>query len=228
MYFLGYGHVTPLSRTGKIFCICYAIIGIPVTLLLLAGLVERLLIPTIRFLRFLNSRLGHLYQPLVIRLLHLSMMGMNLSEFRIANNLSLFVLGLVLIVFFILIPAAVFATLEPDWDYLDSIYYCFISLTTIGLGDYIPGDSPDQPNRPFYKIATTGMIFNSFSHLIVHCHLFLLRISFYGNYLHDVNFGSFLRHTTAEPGPIHLTIFRSQFGESPFSGLRFRITVRRW
>lgn len=49
--------------------------GIPLTLVLLSALVERLLVPTIWFLQFLNSRLGHLYQPLNIRLLHLSVIG---------------------------------------------------------------------------------------------------------------------------------------------------------
>lgn len=69
--------------------------------------------------------------------------------------LHLVIMGFGLLIFFILIPAAIFAVLEPSWNYLDGIYYCFISLTTIGLGDYIPGDSADQPNRALYKVATT-------------------------------------------------------------------------
>lgn len=71
----GYGHVTPLSRPGKIFCMLYAMIGIPLTLVLLSALVERLLIPTIWLLQCLNSKLGHLYQPFNIRLLHLLIIG---------------------------------------------------------------------------------------------------------------------------------------------------------
>ena len=29
-----------------------------------------------------------------------------------------------------------------DWDYMDSIYYSFISLSTIGFGDFIPSMEP--------------------------------------------------------------------------------------
>lgn len=71
----GYGHVTPLSQTGKIFCIIYAAIGIPLTLVLLSAMVERLLVPASWLLGTLNSKLGHLYQPFNIRLLHLSIVG---------------------------------------------------------------------------------------------------------------------------------------------------------
>lgn len=76
--FLGYGHVAPLSEGGKIFCIVYALIGIPLTLILLTAYVERLLIPTTLFLQFLNSRLGHLYQPFHIRIGHLTCVGVSI------------------------------------------------------------------------------------------------------------------------------------------------------
>jgi len=36
--------------------------------------------------------------------------------------------------------AMFFAKLE-DWDFLTSCYFCFISLSTIGFGDYVPGSS---------------------------------------------------------------------------------------
>ena len=62
---------------------------------------------------------------------------------------------LAILIALFLIPAAIFTCLEDQWGYLDSMYYCFVSLTTVGLGDFIPGDTPGQHLRPLYKACTT-------------------------------------------------------------------------
>uniref|UniRef100_A0A8C0Q3A8 Potassium channel domain-containing protein n=1 Tax=Canis lupus familiaris TaxID=9615 RepID=A0A8C0Q3A8_CANLF len=64
-------------------------------------------------------------------------------------------LGFVTVSCFFFIPAAVFSILEDDWNFLESFYFCFISLSTIGLGDYVPGEGYNQKFRELYKIGIT-------------------------------------------------------------------------
>ena len=49
--------------------------------------------------------------------------------------------SLLLIVGYISLGALMFGLWEPDWDPVVAFYFSFITLSTIGFGDYVPGTS---------------------------------------------------------------------------------------
>ncbi|MEE6475288.1 hypothetical protein FKM82_010685 [Ascaphus truei] len=132
----GYGHTAPLSDGGKTFCIIYSVIGIPFTLLFLTALVQRIILYVTR-------------QPVLY--IHLRW-GFSKQLVAVVHAL---VLGFITVSCFFFIPAAVFSVLEEDWNFLESFYFCFISLSTIGLGDYVPGEGYNQKFRQLYKLGIT-------------------------------------------------------------------------
>ena len=74
------------------------------------------------------------------------------KSFVRAINVSL--MAIVIVSLIILLPA-LFFTLVEKWGYFESLYFCFITLTTVGLGDYTPGDSEvwlGSKYRNVYKI----------------------------------------------------------------------------
>ncbi|CAB1343884.1 unnamed protein product, partial [Coregonus sp. 'balchen'] len=127
-----YGHTAPLSDGGKAFCIVYSVLGIPFTLLFLTAVVQRIMIfSTRRPVMYVSTRWG-LSKPLVA-MVHATLLAILAASC------------------FFLIPAAIFSSLEENWNFLESFYFCFISLSTIGLGDYVPGESFNQRFRQLYK-----------------------------------------------------------------------------
>lgn len=44
------------------------------------------------------------------------------------------------LIFLIFIPSLIYYAIE-DWSYGQSIYYCFVTLTTVGFGDFVPAAS---------------------------------------------------------------------------------------
>ncbi|OQV13292.1 hypothetical protein BV898_12498 [Hypsibius exemplaris] len=51
------------------------------------------------------------------------------------------VLGCLVIMGSYLFGGAMLFALWEDWPYLDAFYFCFVTLTTIGFGDFVPGAS---------------------------------------------------------------------------------------
>uniref|UniRef100_A0A8D1FB45 Potassium channel subfamily K member 6 n=1 Tax=Sus scrofa TaxID=9823 RepID=A0A8D1FB45_PIG len=134
---VGYGYTTPLTDSGKAFSIAFALLGVPATMLLLTASAQRLSqLLTHAPLSWLSRRWG--CPPRRAARWHLAIL-----------------LGVVVTICF-LVPAIVFAHLEEAWSFLDAFYFCFISLSTIGLGDYVPGEAPGQPYRALYKVLVTA------------------------------------------------------------------------
>ena len=131
--------MTPLTHGGKIFCMLFALVGIPWTMIIFTALVERLMLLSTKSFSLLLNHLTRFHHRL--------------------HCVQLLNLGLVLTVVFVLIfliPSAVFTGLENDWSFLDSFYFCFISVTTVGLGDYIPAEDPNAPYRALYIFGTAS------------------------------------------------------------------------
>ncbi|KAK5851035.1 hypothetical protein PBY51_001860 [Eleginops maclovinus] len=144
----GYGHSVPLSDEGKAFCIFYSIFGIPVTLFFLTVVVQRIMVVlTRRPVSYFHRRWA-------------------MSKSKLAA-IHATCLALIITLLFLIIPAWIFVSLESDWDFLESLYFCFISLTTIGLGDYVPGETHSKeaiPHPNLYRLAITiylllGLVF---------------------------------------------------------------------
>jgi len=135
---VGYGHIAPETFTGRLFCVAYATVGVPFTLVFLSACVQRLLGPTESMLEFLcRSSLSSKTSQLSIRIIHCAIM------------FAMF------ISFFVLLPTAIFWGLEPEWSLASSFYFVFISLTTIGLGDLVPGEMAEDltVNKDLYQIC---------------------------------------------------------------------------
>lgn len=112
----GYGHAAPSTDSGKIFCMFYALLGIPLTLVMFQSLGERI-------------------NTLVRYLLHQAKrcLGMRRTEVSMRNMVTV---GFFSCMSTLCVGALAFSQCE-GWSFLHAFYYCFITLTTIGFGDYV-------------------------------------------------------------------------------------------
>ncbi|XP_044304316.1 potassium channel subfamily K member 4 [Varanus komodoensis] len=120
---IGYGNISPKTNAGQLFCIFYALVGIPLFGMLLAGVGDHLG----SSLRKAIGKVEDIFlkwqvSPTIVRVL---------------SALLFILIGCLL---FVSLPTIIFQRVE-GWTLLESIYFVVITLTTIGFGDYVAGDT---------------------------------------------------------------------------------------
>lgn len=47
---------------------------------------------------------------------------------------------------------------RQEWDFLNSIYFCFITLSTIGFGDFVPKNKENQTGPDVHGQDQTELV----------------------------------------------------------------------
>uniref|UniRef100_A0A8D0BF99 Potassium two pore domain channel subfamily K member 5 n=1 Tax=Salvator merianae TaxID=96440 RepID=A0A8D0BF99_SALMN len=126
---IGYGNVAPKTPAGRLFCIFYGLFGVPLCLTWISALGK-----------FFGGRAKRLGQFLTKR-------GVSLRKAQITCT-AIFIIWGVLI--HLVLPPFVFMVTE-NWDYIEGLYFSFITITTIGFGDFVAGVNPTITYHSLYR-----------------------------------------------------------------------------
>ncbi|CAL9705917.1 unnamed protein product [Knipowitschia caucasica] len=155
---IGYGNVAPKTQGGRVFCILYGLCGIPLCLVWISQLGS-----------FFGDRARRLSQVLIRK-------GVSVKRVQLTCTVCFLLWGLVV---HLVIPPLVFMSLE-QWTYLEGLYFSFITLTTVGFGDYVAGVNPNITYPRLYRVfaelwiymglAWLSLFFSWNVHMVVEVH----------------------------------------------------------
>ncbi|TKR68239.1 hypothetical protein L596_024246 [Steinernema carpocapsae] len=180
---IGYGNITPRTNTGRLLSIAYAIVGIPLVLAILSQLGKSLTdwvsavwmryCKWMRKLRLSKKRRqtsmrratvtipeedvesGRLLSPEAKRKVLVNVED-EVDEEEIPESRTIPIsLALAICIGYICACAGLFCIWEKRWTFFESLYFFFISLSTIGLGDVVP----DHPHMliPMFWLVIIGL-----------------------------------------------------------------------
>ncbi|XP_061919128.1 potassium channel subfamily K member 5-like [Entelurus aequoreus] len=134
---IGYGNVAPKTKGGRVFCILYGLCGIPLCLVWISTLGS-----------FFGDRAKRLSQVLIRR-------GVPVKRVQLICTAIFLLWGLFVHLVF---PPLVFMSME-GWSYLEGLYFSFITLTTVGFGDYVAGVNPNIDYPRLYRVLSEIWIY---------------------------------------------------------------------
>ncbi|XP_045612111.1 two pore potassium channel protein sup-9 [Procambarus clarkii] len=166
---IGYGHSTPETVGGKAFCIVYAVVGIPLGMVMFQSIGERLNKFTSIIIKKMKKMLGCATTE-----------ATDVNQLCVTGTLSSIVMTA---------GAAVFSHYE-NWNYIDAFYYCFITLTTIGFGDFVALQKDNAlTTKPGY--VALSLVFILFGLTVVAASINLLVLRFMTMNTEDVKAGDY-------------------------------------
>ncbi|XP_049446725.1 potassium channel subfamily K member 2-like isoform X1 [Epinephelus fuscoguttatus] len=128
---IGFGNISPHTEGGRIFCIIYALLGIPLFGFLLAGV---------------GDQLGTIFGKGIARVEKMIVKWqVSQTKIRVISTLIFILFGCLI---FVALPVVIFKHIE-GWSTLESIYFVVITLTTIGFGDFVAGEKGGSENPEF-------------------------------------------------------------------------------
>uniref|UniRef100_A0A674AG56 Potassium channel subfamily K member 4 n=1 Tax=Salmo trutta TaxID=8032 RepID=A0A674AG56_SALTR len=129
---IGFGNISPKTEWGQLFCIFYALVGIPLFGILLAGV---------------GDHLGTGLRKAILKIEFILKWKVSPTIVRVISAVLSILLGVAI---FVAVPTLVFQEVEK-WTLLEASYFVVITLTTVGFGDYVAGDSGDGGKDHWYK-----------------------------------------------------------------------------
>uniref|UniRef100_A0A8D9BNM9 Open rectifier potassium channel protein 1 n=2 Tax=Cacopsylla melanoneura TaxID=428564 RepID=A0A8D9BNM9_9HEMI len=132
---IGYGNLHPSTSLGRIVVIIYALFGIP-----LNGIVL--------------TKLGELFSSTFITVHRRYKTERYESRAEMTIDIILYLIPGIFL--FIFVPAIILVYFE-GWTFDESVYFAFVTLTTIGYGDLVAGQTNNT--KEFYDIYKVFLIF---------------------------------------------------------------------
>lgn len=128
---IGYGTNSPRTPAGQIATIVFAFIGIPI-------------------MGYTLIQVARLDMDVSVFLLE----RVFCMKVRTLRDQMVILWGLLVIILFG--GAYVYSRLEP-WSFCESLYFCFVTLSTIGFGDFLPSSMLSRAFSIFYMIFGLGV-----------------------------------------------------------------------
>ena len=136
-FVVGYGTPAPRTQTGRIFCIVYGLLGVPLMLVTVADIAKFLGFFFNKFYMscldlMASQRRGSLFSKKVLEKRKASTLLSSMGENYVPIHLLLLV--------FLVYPAfsGYVISLYEAWDWMSGICFGFVSTLTIGFGDNMP------------------------------------------------------------------------------------------